>query len=126
MLTSRVFPLIYLTVVLAVACATANTRVEDDIAAQIKLISSNFPASISRSGNETSYLLYMYAPARGYQNTVTLKERPRTRLIIAAIYERKGAARAVTLLVDEGADGRLDYTVSAVAPTTDAALALVR
>jgi hypothetical protein len=97
---------------------------EDDIAAQIKLISSHFPASVSRSADATSYVLYIYTPARGYQNTVTLTERSREKVVIAAIYERKGPVRLVTLLVDEGADGRLDYTIAA--PTLEVAMAAVR
>src|SRR3954464_5227319 len=91
--TRGLYRLICVPLVFAAACATAQPRLEDDIAAQIKLISSYFPASVSRKADETSYLLYIYTPARGYQNTVTLTERPSDRLITVVVYERKGATR---------------------------------
>lgn len=105
-----------------VGCAHAVAP-STDLPVRIKAIGRR-TSSVTVSGETmTSYSLDTWHSSRGYQTTLTLTEPGNGEpTLIVSIYESIGMQdKQVLKLVDEGADGTLDYVLVVRAPTITAA-----
>jgi hypothetical protein len=106
--------------IIAVPCrADLSTRIRD--------VANHYDASTTRTPVATYYAIFAYGAPQGYRTTITLVEpRAGTNTVTVAIYERVADEHHVRLLVDDQADGTLEYVFHTRSNTLDAALRMLR
>ena len=123
------FAAVLIAAVVLSACATSTADSlppHSEIATYVKTLAARYPASTSVVNGAARYDVVVLDPSVGYQAIYTLTEQATDVTLTVSLFEAKGRTQRLTLLVDDAADGRLDYTVTATAPSMHDALEIVR
>jgi hypothetical protein len=127
-LTRRMARLLLAALLLAGCATTARSPAPTpDIGARIKALAAQHTASTEVTPEATYYSVEAYHSPRGYQTVLTyVQPHDGPPALTVTIYEKVRGAQHLTMLVDEGVDGRLKYVITATGSTQAAARAEIR